>query len=150
MAQYSKEQRGVMDPTLRAAIAESEALELHALQRVPVQRAALYRQTEELFNDADLLLTPCLSAPPPRIGHTASQPITINGVVAGPMRAHWYNYPAPFNLTGHPAISIPAGHTPDGLPTGVQAVAPWFAEQRLIDLAAALEELLPWNMPPNT
>ncbi len=147
MAHFSQEQRTTMDPTLRSAIAESEALELRALQQAPMQRAALYRQTEKIFEHADLLLTPCVSAPPPRIGHTASEPIEINGVVAGPMRAHWYNYPAPFNLTGHPAISIPAGHTPDGLPTGIQAVAPWFAEQSLIDLSAAIEELAPWNMP---
>jgi len=148
MAHFSDHERNTMDPTLRAAIAESESLNLRALQQTPMQRAALYRQTEEIFEHSDLLLTPCVSAPPPRIGHTAADPITINGEVAGPMRANWYNYPAPFNLTGHPAISIPAGHTPDGLPTGIQAVAPWFAEQRLIDLSAALEELLPWHMSP--
>ena len=150
MAHFSDRERDAMDPSLRASIAESEALELRALQQAPMQRAALYRQTEAIFEHADLLLTPCVSAPPPRIGHTAADPITINGQIAGPMRANWYNYPAPFNLTGHPAISIPAGHTPDGLPTGIQAVAPWFAEQRLIELAAALEELLPWAMPPHT
>ena len=149
MAHFSDEERVKMDPTLRAAISESETLDLRALQRAPMQRAALYRQTEEVFKHADLLLTPCVGAPPPLIGHTAAEPITINGKVAGPMRANWYNYPAPFNLTGHPAISIPAGHTPDGLPTGIQAVAPWFAEQRLIDLSAALEDLLPWKMPPH-
>jgi aspartyl-tRNA(Asn)/glutamyl-tRNA(Gln) amidotransferase subunit A len=147
MAHFSATQREAMDPTLRAAIAESEALELRSLQQAPMQRAMLYRQTEAIFEHADLLLTPCVSAPPPRIGHTASDPITINGVIAGPMRAHWYNYPAPFNLTGHPAISIPAGYTADGLPTGIQAVAPWFAEQSLIDLSAAIEELAPWSMP---
>lgn len=147
MAHFSANQREAMDPTLRAAIAESEALDLRAVQQAPMQRAALYRQTEAVFEHADLLLTPCVSAPPPRIGHTAFDPITINGMVAGPMRANWYNYPAPFNLTGHPAISIPAGHTPDGLPTGIQAVAPWFAEQSLINLAAAIEEIAPWPMP---
>ncbi|MGY8959041.1 MAG: amidase family protein, partial [Alphaproteobacteria bacterium] len=100
------------------------------------------------FTDSNLLLTPSLGAPPPRIGHTALDPITINGEVAGSLRANWYNYPAPFNLTGHPAISIPVGHTPDGLPVGLQAVAPWHGEQKLIDLAAALEAISPWGAPP--
>ena len=59
-----------------------------------------------------------------------------------------YNYPAPFNLTGHPALSIPAGRTPDGLPVGIQAVAPWYDEQRLVDLAAAIELLQPWEVTP--
>jgi aspartyl-tRNA(Asn)/glutamyl-tRNA(Gln) amidotransferase subunit A len=149
MAHFSNAERDAMDPTLRAAIADSEALDLRAVQKAPMQRAVLYRQTERIFEHADLLLTPCVSAPPPRIGHTALEPITINGKMAGPMRSNWYNYPAPFNLTGHPAISIPAGQTPDGLPTGIQAIAPWFAEQRLIDLSAALEHLQPWSMPPH-
>ncbi|MGI9480705.1 MAG: amidase [Hyphomicrobiaceae bacterium] len=148
MAHFSEPQRELMDDTLRAAIAESEGLDARSLQQAPMQRAALYRQTEAIFQDADLLLTPCVSAPPPRIGHSALEPITINGQVAGPLRAHWYNYPAPFNLTGHPAVSVPAGHTPDGLPTGIQVVAPWHGEQRLVDLAAALEQIRPWSMTP--
>ena len=148
MARFTHNEREVMDPTLQAAIAESEALDLRAVQKAPMMRTALYKQTEAIFEHADLLLTPTVGAPPPRIGHTADEPILINGKPAGPMRASWYNYPAPFNLTGHPAISIPAGFTPDGLPTGLQAVAPWFAEQRLINLSAALERLQPWNFPP--
>lgn len=147
MAHFSEAAREKMDPTLREAIAESESLDLTALRKAPMQRTALFQQTEALFADADLLLTPCVSAPPPRIGHTASDPIIINGQDAGALRASWYNYPAPFNLTGHPAISIPAGFTPDGLPTGLQAVAPWYQEQRLIDLAAAMELMLPWDRP---
>jgi len=148
MAHFSAADRERMGPTMRAAIAESEALEPEALRQIPLRRTALYHQAEAVFADADLLLTPCVSAPPPRIGHSALDPITINGQVAGSLRANWYNYPAPFNLTGHPAISIPAGVTPDGLQTGVQAVAPWHGEQQLIDLAAAMEQIMPWGWPP--
>ena len=50
-----------------------------------------------------------------------------------------------FNLTGHPAISIPCGWDEEGLPVGLQAVAPWHDDQRLIDLAAAIEFLQPWT-----
>ena len=148
MARYSESDREKMTPSLRVAIAESEALDMSLLQEAPLKRTALFHQTEAVFADADLLLTPSLSAPPPRIGHTALEPITINGQEAGSLRANWYNYPAPFNLTGHPAISIPAGFTPDGLPVGLQAVAPWHGEQQLINLAAALEEISPWGRPP--
>jgi len=149
MAHYSEDERQLLDPSLFASIIEGEAISAEAAKEVPLLRSALYRQTEEVFANTDLLLTPCVSAPPPRADHNALDPIEINGQIAGPLRANWYNYPAPFNLTGHPAISIPAGHTADGLPTGLQAVAPWFGEQRLIDLAAALEQLQPWSMPPD-
>ena len=148
MAHYSPADRARMDPSLAQSIAEGEAIEAHAMKGMPLLRSALYRQTEDVFQDADLLLTPCLGAPPPKADHFAHDPIQINGQDAGPLRAAWYNYPAPFNLTGHPAISIPAGHTPDGLPTGIQAVAPWYGEQSLIDLAAAVQELQPWPSPP--
>jgi aspartyl-tRNA(Asn)/glutamyl-tRNA(Gln) amidotransferase subunit A len=45
----------------------------------------------------------------------------------------------PANLTGHPAISVPFGHGSDGLPVGVQVVAPALGERALFTVAAALE-----------
>lgn len=148
MSRYSAAERERMDPSLRTSIAEGESIDAQTMKEVPLLRSALYRQTEEIFRDADLLITPCLAAPPPRADHSAHDPITINGENAGPLREAWYNYPAPFNLTGHPAISIPAGRNREGLPIGLQAVAPWYGEQRLIDLAAAIECLQPWEPAP--
>lgn len=145
MAHFSEDDRARMDPSLVDAIAESETLDPLAVRRVPMQRTALYQQVEAIFETSDLLVTPTLGAPPPSVTHKASEPITINGKVAGPLRANWYNYPAPFNITGHPAISIPCGMTPSGLPLGIQIVAPWYGEQKLIDVAAALETLQPWT-----
>jgi aspartyl-tRNA(Asn)/glutamyl-tRNA(Gln) amidotransferase subunit A len=51
----------------------------------------------------------------------------------------------PFNLTGHPALSAPAGFTEAGLPVGLQLVGPWFGEERLLRLARLLEMLTPWH-----
>jgi amidase len=42
-------------------------------------------------------------------------------------------------VTGCPAISVPAGETTDGLPVGVQIVAPFGADRRLLEVAAAFE-----------
>jgi amidase len=47
-----------------------------------------------------------------------------------------------FNVTGHPSIAIPAGRGRDGMPRGVQVVGPRGATERLLALAAALENLL--------
>ena len=44
-------------------------------------------------------------------------------------------------MTGCPAISLPAGETADGLPIGVQMVAPFGADRRLLEVAAAVELL---------
>ena len=47
-----------------------------------------------------------------------------------------------------PSLAMPAGQTPEGLPVGVQIVGPWNGEDRLFDLAAAVEEALGGFKPP--
>jgi amidase len=57
----------------------------------------------------------------------------------------------PFNLTGHPALIVPAGQDGDGLPIGLQLVGPLWSETSLLDIARALEEasILPgFRAPP--
>ena len=56
----------------------------------------------------------------------------------------WVPYTQLANITGRPAISVPLHWTADGLPLGVQFVAPLAGESLLIRLAAQLEEALPW------
>ncbi|MXV90352.1 MAG: amidase, partial [Acidimicrobiia bacterium] len=50
----------------------------------------------------------------------------------------------PFNLTGQPAISIPMGHTADGLPLGAQLAAAYAREDVLLQVAAQIEDAAPW------
>jgi len=51
-------------------------------------------------------------------------------------------FTAAFNVTGQPAVSLPAGVSSDGLPIGVQLVMKRGEEKKLLGLAAALEPLL--------
>ncbi|MDR7437507.1 MAG: amidase [Armatimonadota bacterium] len=55
---------------------------------------------------------------------------------------------APFNLTGLPAVSVPAGRTPAGLPVGVQIVGPHHADRTVLAVAAALQPAVPLPPPP--
>jgi amidase len=49
-----------------------------------------------------------------------------------------------WNVTGHPAVSLPLHHSAGGLPIGVQLVGPPAGEELLISLAAQLELAHPW------
>ena len=65
----------------------------------------------------------------------------------GTIRGAWYPYLWPFNLSGHPAVSLPCGWSSDGLPIGLQIVGPWYADRRVLALAAQLERERPCGRP---
>ncbi|NEB82093.1 amidase [Streptomyces sp. SID14478] len=91
------------------------------------QAAALTAAVDQLFDTVDLLATPTTPNTPhghDGPGHTMSVALT------------WA-----FNITGHPAISLPAGLTPAGEPVGLQLIARRGHEQNLLTLAAAIERL---------
>ncbi|MGW3650186.1 amidase family protein [Streptomyces sp. NPDC000878] len=89
-------------------------------------RALNDRRLAELFTRADLLLTP--TTPNPPHGHE------------GPGDRYSTALTWAFNLSGHPAASIPAGFGPDGCPVGLQVVARHGEEQVLLRVMAEAEE----------
>ncbi len=90
----------------------------------------------------DLLLTPTTAAPPPPLGQMGPEP---GNPAAGYLKAAPYGtFTAQFNLSGQPAISLPLHWNDDGLPIGVQLVAPSAREDLLIRVAAQLEQAEPW------
>ena len=95
----------------------------------------------------DLLLTPTLPEPPPPLGHFRPDP---DPLVAGLRATAFAAFTMPFNTTGQPAISLPLHWTSDGLPVGIQLVAPYDGEDLLLRVAAQLEEAQPWadRRPP--
>ena len=118
-----------------------------------VTAAAYLRETEFLQANSrrvagwwqsgfDLLLTPSTAEPPPRLGEFDSTP---DNPLAGFLRAAPFStFTAPFNTTGQPAISLPLHWTDEGLPVGVQMIAPYGREDILIRIAAQIETAEPW------
>lgn len=82
------------------------------------------------FEGADVLLTPTAPSAAYRLGEKLDDPLAMYvGDVCTCLA----------NLSGLPAVSVPAGRTDEGLPTGVQLMAPALQEARLLEVASALE-----------
>jgi amidase len=89
----------------------------------------------------DVLLTPTLGAPPPRLGWCTGAGPAEEGRRVGSLMP----WTAQFNMTGQPAVSLPLHWSADGLPVGVQLVAAYGREDVLVRLAAQLEQAAPWS-----
>ena len=98
----------------------------------------------QLFDRYDLLLSPTLPCAAFDVGHDTPPGQGARNIVS------WVYYTYPFNLTGQPAASIPAGFTDAGLPVGLQMVAGINREVDILRAAAAFEEAAPWadHRPP--
>ena len=109
------------------------------------KRTEYFRAVQQWFAKYDLILTPTASRPPLSADHKALDPITINGADAGDMRHSWVSYLHLFNLTGHPAVSIPCGFIRNGLPVGLQIVGRWYADAEILKAASAYQRVTEWH-----
>ncbi len=136
--------RAIMCPTFvrqMDAIAATSAAELY---EAIFARTRLYRQVQAWFESCDIVAMPTLSRTAVPIDQDFFGPIEIDGVPVENIRASWYPYTMPFNLTGNPAISLPAGFDRDGMPVAIQLVGPMGSDARLLQVAAAFEQAQPW------
>ncbi len=106
-----------------------------AIAKAGQVRTLVRRSLKELFEHVDVLAWPTVAAPAPRLDDPSVE--LPSGV-----------YPADFvnprqagiaNLTGVPAISVPVGQSPEGLPIALQLIAAWGRDDLLLDAAEALE-----------
>ena len=100
--------------------------------------ASISERIINLYGDADMLLTPTVAVPPLPIGALKGLPPHATFRRAAELGA----FTAPFNVSGQPAISIPAGLSRAGLPIGVQLVGKRGDDATVLALGRALEERL--------
>ncbi|MCB2006769.1 MAG: amidase [Rhodoferax sp.] len=100
------------------------------------------RRIGQFFEQVDMLLTPTMAAPPPRLGTLSTDTDDLDAFI----RASFGLAPftTPFNATGQPAASLPLHWSADGLPVGVQLVGRFGADAQLLALAAQIEQAAPW------
>jgi aspartyl-tRNA(Asn)/glutamyl-tRNA(Gln) amidotransferase subunit A len=108
------------------------------------QRTRLYRQVQTWFDTCDIVAMPTLSRSAVPIDQDFFGPIEIDNQSVENIRASWYPYTMPFNLTGNPAVSLPCGFDTAGMPLAIQLVARPGADAELLRVAAAFESARPW------
>jgi aspartyl-tRNA(Asn)/glutamyl-tRNA(Gln) amidotransferase subunit A len=99
-------------------------------------RTEMARRVNALLERFDLLLTPTIPIGAPRIGQaTVTWPSGSE-----PAPESMIRFTAPFNLSGHPVCAVPVGRSSEGMPASIQLVGRHFAEETVLQAAAALEQ----------
>jgi aspartyl-tRNA(Asn)/glutamyl-tRNA(Gln) amidotransferase subunit A len=128
-----------LDPTLLATIEAGRAHSAADLCDAQFARTNCFSKIQEVLARYDIIASPTLSAPALPVGLDPLGRIEIAGRDAGTIRGAWYPYAFPFNLTGHPALSLPCGLSNTGLPIGLQLIGRWHQDAYLLNVAKQLE-----------
>ena len=141
---HLKEHRDIMCPTFVRQLDRIAGCSAAELYDAIFQRTRLYRQVQSWFEDCDIVAMPILSRSAVPIDQDFFGPIEIDDEPVENIRAAWYPYTMPFNLTGNPAVSLPAGFDSASMPLAIQFVAPVGADAALLCVSAAFERARPW------
>lgn len=131
-----KDQYGAI---LSAVIETGRALSATDYQKILLRRAEFRGRVNTLLTTIDVMLTPVQPFAPLTLADIQSlgaQPELI---------AKLQRYTCPFDMTGHPTITLPGGFTVQGLPMGFQLVAPHLGEARLVRAGAAFQSVTSWH-----
>jgi aspartyl-tRNA(Asn)/glutamyl-tRNA(Gln) amidotransferase subunit A len=101
-------------------------------------RSVLRNRLRNLVQPYDAVLTPTAAIQPPRIGEKAH----VEGDPPGSELYTFMRFTVALNVTGYPAVSVPAGVDRDGLPIGLQIIGKPREDARLLDIAQRIENVL--------
>jgi amidase len=128
----------VMKASLVANIEAGAPLTGADVARGHAQRTELAERMRRFFTSYDVLALPVSQVPP--FPADQEYPTEINGQTQATY-LDWMRSAFLITATGCPAVSVPAGFTPTGLPVGIQLVGPAGSERRLLEIAHAVETL---------
>ena len=117
------------------------AIDMH---RMAVRRLEFRGRVEAAFEGIDLLLLPVQGPSGPTMADILALAETELGI------ENLLRYACPFNMTGQPTITLPAGFTAEGRPVGVQLVGRHLDEALLVRAGHAFQQVTDWHLrrPP--
>lgn len=129
------EVRAKSDQSLVAMVEDAQKISGMGMMAAGEARRRLWDEIASTFKSHDVLVTPTLLMPPLPIDSEA-------GIPAEPTvwADRWFRHVYPFNMTGQPAATVPAGVTSDGLPVGLQIVGPRYADAAVLRWVTAFAD----------
>jgi aspartyl-tRNA(Asn)/glutamyl-tRNA(Gln) amidotransferase subunit A len=135
-----------VSPRLLRMIARSANESAQDLMRAMAMRADIFRQVQKWFAAVDFVITPTLTRTALPLGHDMEAPVEVAGAPCGPAQAAWFPSLCTYNLSGHPAISVPCGWASDGLPVAIQIAGRWGSDLDLSRLAELYQKAHPESL----
>ncbi|MGL5137665.1 MAG: amidase family protein, partial [Beijerinckiaceae bacterium] len=136
LADIPADAHGGIDEGFRRCAEAGRKLHATDVMRAMADRAALHDHMRRFHENHDALLTPTM----PVTAITAGLEVPADGSFGNEWFG-WSPYTWPFNVSGQPAASVPVGLAPDGLPVGLQIVAPHRREDTVLRVARGVEML---------
>ncbi|MFZ3341299.1 MAG: amidase [Terriglobales bacterium] len=127
-------------PATLARIKSGEKISDEDVLRARQELGASRQAIGKIFEEVDVLLTPTVPIPPPRIADLMKDPENLR-----PAELIMLRNARPFNVWGIPAISVPCGFTKDGMPIGLQLAAAAWREDVVLRAACAYERATAWS-----
>jgi amidase len=114
------------------------------LARLQLLRARIKGELDQLLASVDLLLLPVMGVAAPSLAAMRSAGRTPETIAAR------LRYTAPFDMSGHPTLTLPGGLTADGVPAGFQIVGRAFGEAAILAAGHAYQQDTDWHLkrPP--
>lgn len=137
---FDAEQVKRLDPGLVEVAETGLSFSLPRYLDAVKERELLGLLVNRIFESYDLLLTPMMPTTAFQAGVEVPDPSMSRWT-------RWSPFTYPFNLTQHPAATVPCGFGEDGLPVAFQLVGPKYAEARILAASRAYEAVNPFAMP---
>ncbi len=141
--QYLQQRGELYSQDFRAGLALGQCLLAEQYIRAKRFIESYRRDMDAVFGEVDVLLTPATPVIAPKIGAVE---VSVDGI-SEPAGNAITRYTSFFNMSGHPAITLPCGMHSEGLPIAAQLVGRHFGDESLIDLAIQIEAGYDFRLP---
>ncbi len=133
-----------LQPLMRRILAQFGEFNIYDYAAAISATNGLARKMGQFFEKYDVLLTPALTEPVPKLGEYSMDSDMSSDAFLQKLLGCNQHLPLA-NLTGIPAISLPVCETAGGIPLGAHFFAPMGEDARLLRLSAQLEDAMPWR-----